>query len=90
MKNDIKSGLSATQPNQAAINPLYDTTQPLLSFSIQRMPVVMARTGHAKSTIYKLISEGKFPKQVSLGSRAVGWRSSSIDSYIASLTEKGA
>ena len=89
MQNNITSGLIATQPIQAAINPLYDT-QPLLSFSVQRMPVVMARTGHAKSTIYKLISEDKFPKPVALGSRAVGWRSTDIDSYIASLTEKGA
>ena len=87
VQKNIIGGLSATQANQAAIKPLYDS-QPL--FSIQRMPVVMAITGHAKSTIYKLISEGKFPKPVALGSRAVGWRSTDVEIYLASLTEKGA
>lgn len=40
---------------------------------ILRLPSVKARTGLSRSTIYQRISEGRFPKPVSLGGRAVGW-----------------
>ena len=41
--------------------------------TILRLPTVKARTGLSRSTIYLHISEGSFPKPVSLGARAVGW-----------------
>ncbi|QBQ56640.1 helix-turn-helix transcriptional regulator [Nitrosococcus wardiae] len=40
---------------------------------ILRLPAVKARTGLSRSTIYLHISEGRFPKPVPLGARAVGW-----------------
>ena len=49
---------------------------------ILRLDAVKARTGLSRSYIYLLITEGKFPKQVSLGARAVGWVESEIDSWI--------
>ena len=58
--------------------------------SILRIQSVIAKTGHARSTIYKMLSEGTFPRPVGLGSRAIGWKSSDIDNYIASLTVRGA
>ena len=49
---------------------------------ILRLPTVESLTGLSRSTIYLRMSEGSFPKQVNLGSRAVGWISSEIDHRI--------
>jgi prophage regulatory protein len=40
---------------------------------ILRLPDVKNITGLSRSTIYLKISEGSFPKPISLGPRAVGW-----------------
>lgn len=53
-----------------------------MSESILRLPEVKARTGLSRSTIYLFVSTGAFPRQVSLGSRAVGWLESEIDCWI--------
>lgn len=52
--------------------------------TIIRLPQAKARTGLSRSIIYKRISEGTFPRQVSLGDRAVGWIEQEIDDWIAS------
>ena len=46
-----------------------------------RLPSVMRVTGLGRSTIYRLIAEGQFPRPVQLASRAVAWRRSDIDSW---------
>jgi len=51
--------------------------------AILRLPAVKARTGLSRSTIYLRISEGSFPKPVSLGGRAVGWIDSEVDAWLA-------
>jgi prophage regulatory protein len=38
-----------------------------------RRPVVEARTGLSRSSLYDLIATGDFPKPVPLGRRTVGW-----------------
>ena len=45
---------------------------------IIRLKEVIDSTGLARSTIYKYISEGTFPKPVSLGDRCVGWVGSEV------------
>ena len=50
--------------------------------SILRLPTVKARTGLSRSTIYLRISEGRFPKPVSLGGRAVGWVEAEITDWL--------
>jgi len=50
--------------------------------SILRLPAVLARTGLSRSTIYLRISEGRFPKPVSLGGRAVGWVEAEINAWL--------
>ena len=52
------------------------------SNSIIRLPVVKARTGLSKSTLYLRISQGRFPRAVSLGGRAVGWIEAEVDNWI--------
>jgi len=50
--------------------------------AILRLPAVKARTGLSRSTIYLRISEGSFPKPISLGGRAVGWVEAEINAWL--------
>jgi prophage regulatory protein len=58
--------------------------------TILRMPGVRAATGLSKSGIYNLIRAGDFPKPVSLGARARGWKEADIDRWIESRRTAGA
>lgn len=49
---------------------------------IIRLKEVIDSTGLARSTIYKYISDGFFPKPISLGDRSVGWLESEIHDWI--------
>jgi prophage regulatory protein len=51
---------------------------------ILRLPTVIVRTGLSRSTIYQRVSEGSFPKPLSIGARAVGWLESEIDEWLSS------
>ena len=51
--------------------------------SILRLPAVKTRTGLSRSTIYLRVSQGTFPRPVSLGGRAVGWVEGEIQSWLA-------
>ena len=53
-----------------------------MATAILRLPIVKARTGLSRSTIYLRISEGRFPKPVSLGGRAVGWVETEINDWL--------
>jgi len=50
---------------------------------ILRIDKVMEVTGLGRSTIYLFISQGKFPKQVRLGVRAVGWSAKAVFQWLA-------
>jgi prophage regulatory protein len=50
--------------------------------SILRLKDVVRRIGLSRSTIYQRISEGTFPKPISLGDRAIGWLESEIDAWL--------
>jgi prophage regulatory protein len=52
------------------------------ALTILRRKQVEARTGLSRSTIYQHVSDGTFPKPVSLGARAVGWLESEIDAWL--------
>ena len=58
-----------------------------MATAILRLPVVKARTGLSRSTIYLRVSEGEFPKPVSLGGRAVGWIESEIQQWLEQRIE---
>jgi prophage regulatory protein len=49
---------------------------------ILRCPDVEAKVGFKRAYLYKLMKEGKFPKPIPLGVRAVGWNSVEIDQWI--------
>jgi prophage regulatory protein len=50
--------------------------------TILRLPVVMARTGLSRSTVYLRVSQNTFPRPVTLGGRAVGWIENEIEEWI--------
>ena len=55
---------------------------------IIRLKEVIDSTGLARSTIYKYIAEGTFPKPVSLGDRCVGWVDSEVHDWILARVEE--
>jgi prophage regulatory protein len=52
------------------------------NYRIMRLPEVKTMTGLSRSTIYFRIAEGTFPKQISLGGRAVGWLENEIQEWL--------
>ncbi|KRV02456.1 phage transcriptional regulator AlpA [Pseudomonas aeruginosa] len=55
---------------------------------IIRLKEVIESTGLARSTIYKYIAEGTFPKPVSLGDRCVGWVDGEVHDWILARIEE--
>lgn len=58
-----------------------------MAYIILRLKSVIARTGLSRSSIYLRMANDEFPKQVSLGGRAVGWLESDIESWLADKIE---
>lgn len=58
-----------------------------MSHTILRLPDVKTRTGLSRSSIYLRVAEGRFPRPVSLGGRAVGWVEQDISAWIDSRIE---
>ncbi len=48
-----------------------------------RLPEVQHRVGLGRSTIYRWMAEGKFPKPVQLGGYAVAWAEDEVDAWVA-------
>lgn len=55
--------------------------------TILRLQGVKARTTLSKGSIYRLMQLGQFPRQHRLSARAVGWRKTDIDNWIAGRFE---
>lgn len=55
---------------------------------IIRLRDVMRCTGLSRSTIYKFIEQGIFPKSVSLGGRAVGWVEEEVLDWVQARIEE--
>ena len=63
-----------------------------------RLPEVLSRTGYGRTTIYRKMEDGSFPRSVKLGgpledpnafdSRAVAWIEHEVDQWIESWIEK--
>ena len=47
-----------------------------------RLKEVQYRVGLGRSTIYRWMAEGKFPRPVQLGGYAVAWAQEDIDAWI--------
>ncbi|KFE34194.1 phage transcriptional regulator, AlpA [Thioclava atlantica] len=44
--------------------------------------------GLSRSTLYAMIAEGRFPKPVRIGKRAVGWREADLRDWLESCDEE--
>ena len=53
----------------------------LASAQFIRLPQVKEITCLSKSSIYRLIEDGDFPKQVALGARSVVWVRSQVEDW---------
>jgi prophage regulatory protein len=52
------------------------------AIKVLRLPEVMARIGLCRASLYLYINKGSFPKQISIGPRAVGWLEHEIDAWL--------
>lgn len=63
---------------------------PALPETLDRLPTVLDRVGASKTTIYAMMKMGTFPAPVKIGQRAVAWRRSEIDQWIATRVSSNA
>jgi prophage regulatory protein len=54
------------------------------SEKLLRLPAVLARVGVSRSTLWSWAREGRFPRPVRIGARAVAWPESAINEWVAS------
>ena len=55
------------------------------SYELWKLPAVRARVPYSETSIYRLMREGKFPKPLKVGARAVAWRSDEVLAFIEAL-----
>jgi len=58
-----------------------------MSKRIIRLPQVKSFTGLSRSTIYRRMDDGTFPKSISIGGRLQGWLESDIQGWITEQIE---
>lgn len=51
---------------------------------------VCARISFCLAYLYRMVNEGRFPKPVKIGKRAVRWRAADVDAWLAAQHEGGA
>lgn len=50
---------------------------------IIRLKAVLDRTGLSRTTLYRKIAQGTFPRQIKITTHSAGWRESAIERWIA-------
>jgi prophage regulatory protein len=49
---------------------------------IVRLPEILALTGATKASIYNWLRSGRFPRQLKMGPKAVGWRWTDVKAWL--------
>lgn len=49
---------------------------------ILRLNSVLDRTGLSRSTLYRKINAGTFPRQIAISTRCAGWRESAVEQWM--------
>ncbi len=49
---------------------------------ILRIKTVLERTGLSRSTLYRKVQNGSFPKQIPISTRCAGWRESAVNDWM--------
>ena len=47
-----------------------------------RLNAVLDKTGLSRSTLYRKIEEGTFPKQITIGARCMAWLETDIEEWM--------
>jgi prophage regulatory protein len=55
-----------------------------------RRPEVEALTGLSRTSIYRMMEEGDFPRPVRVGKRAVAWREADLANWLDNLSTTAA
>lgn len=55
-----------------------------------RCAAVMKMTGLTERTLYRYMSDGRFPRSFKLGPKTSGWKESEVKAWLASREETGA
>lgn len=50
---------------------------------IIRLKTVLARTGLSRTTLYRKMGEGTFPRQVKISVHGAGWHESAVNRWVA-------
>ena len=50
--------------------------------TILRLKAVLHRTGLSRSSLYRKVQNGTFPKSVQITERCVGWHASAVDEWV--------
>lgn len=50
--------------------------------NILRIQTVLKRTGLSRSTMYRKMENGTFPRNVRISTRCVGWRESAVNAWL--------
>ncbi len=49
---------------------------------ILRIKAVLARTGLSRSTMYRKMENGTFPRNIKISTRCAGWRESAVNAWL--------
>lgn len=63
-------------------SPMVCSNPQVTTMKILRIKQVIEMTTLGRSTIYKYIKEGTFPKQIKMGARASGWLQADVENWI--------
>ena len=77
--------MSSPVPREAIVGEEIDkgATETRRVTRLIRLPEVQHRVGLGRSTIYRWMAEGKFPKPVQLGGYTVAWSEEEVDAWIS-------
>ena len=64
-------------------------TGEIIMQKIYRLKNVIEVTGMSRSTIYRLMEQGKFPKPIKLSQRIIGFLEEDIDQWIQERYQEG-
>ncbi len=76
-KADLVPG-SPVQPQQVETHPVSEIERIII-----RLRTVLDRTGLSRTTLYRKIGEGTFPRQVPISVNGAGWYESAANRWIA-------
>ena len=74
-------------PRAKFVSPILGCMRWLKAVLAAILVTVSAPVGLARATIYKFIDLDKFPKQVSLGGRAVAWVEAEVEEWVLEKIE---